>query len=160
MDFNSITAGIRMIGNSVTKLQISNEIVDLGTEAQKSFGLFIHKPQKESSDVGFMYSEVISIEVHIGDEFTGKTSLIMDIEGAFESVGTISEENFKTLVALNGASALLGIARGKIEAISSVIYNTGKITIPLVNMIEYYKEISKEKAKGKLNDNHSRDRSI
>ena len=61
------------------------------------------------------------------------------ITGAFLSKGKISEEDFKQLVAINGASALIGIARGKIESLSSSIFNNGKIVIPFVNVIDYYK---------------------
>ena len=39
---------------------------------------------------------------------------------------------------------LFGIARGKIEAISGNIFNNGKITIPFVNVIDYYKSMSNE----------------
>ena len=45
----------------------------------------------------------------------------------------------RKLVAINGASALIGIARGKIESLSSSIFNNGKIVIPFVNVIDYYK---------------------
>lgn len=49
-------------------------------------------------------------------------------------------DDFQPLVAVNGASALIGIARGKIESLSASIFNTGKIVIPFVNVIDYYKE--------------------
>lgn len=35
--------------------------------------------------------------------------------------------------------AVLDIARGKIESLSSSIFNNGKIVIPFVNVIDYYK---------------------
>lgn len=61
------------------------------------------------------------------------------LEGAFLSKGTAGDEAFKELVIVNGAAALIGIARGKIEAISANIFNNGKIVIPFVNVIDYYK---------------------
>ena len=36
----------------------------------------------------------------------------LSIEGAFASNGNIDDEMFKELVAVNGAAALIGIARG------------------------------------------------
>lgn len=47
-------------------------------------------------------------------------------------------EEFKGLVAINGAAALIGIARGKIESISANILNNGKILLPFINVLEYY----------------------
>jgi len=55
------------------------------------------------------------------------------------SQGTVSEDTFKELVIINGASAIVGIARGKIEAVSGNIFNNGKIVIPFVNIVDYYK---------------------
>ena len=43
---------------------------------------------------------------------------------------------------VNGAAALIGIARGKIEAITANIFNNGKIVIPFVNVIDYYRNLS------------------
>ena len=45
----------------------------------------------------------------------------------------------KQLVMVNGAAAVVGIARGKVEAITANIFNNGKIVIPFVNIIDYYK---------------------
>jgi hypothetical protein len=49
---------------------------------------------------------------------------------------------FKQLVAIKGAAALIGIARGKIENISSSIFDNGKIVIPFVNVVDYYKSLN------------------
>ena len=64
------------------------------------------------------------------------------IEGAFLSKENADEEAFKELVIVNGAAALIGIARGKIEAISAYIFNNGKVVIPFVNVIDYYRNLS------------------
>ena len=67
---------------------------------------------------------------------------IRDREGAFLSEGGIDEKNFKQLAGVNGAAAVIGIARGKIEAITSNIFNNGKITLPFVNVVDYYKSMT------------------
>lgn len=48
---------------------------------------------------------------------------------------------FEQLVAVNGAAAIIGIARGKIEAMTANIFNSGKVVIPFVNVIDYYKSL-------------------
>lgn len=65
----------------------------------------------------------------------------LSLEGAFLSQGSISEKKFKQLVAVNGAAAIIGIARGKIETLTANIFNNGKIVIPFVNVIDYYKSM-------------------
>ena len=42
----------------------------------------------------------------------------------------------------DGAAALISIARGKIESITSNIFDSGKVVIPFVNVIDYYKGLS------------------
>ena len=59
----------------------------------------------------------------------------------FLSDEEVELDTFKELVIINGAAALVGVARGKIEAISANIFNDGKIVIPFVNIIDYYKEM-------------------
>ena len=56
----------------------------------------------------------------------------------------ITEDEFIRLVSINGVASMIGIARGKIESISSSIYNNGKVVIPFVNVVEYYKELEKQ----------------
>lgn len=40
----------------------------------------------------------------------------------------------------NGSSTLYGIARAKMEVISAMILNNGKISLPMLNMFELLKE--------------------
>lgn len=48
------------------------------------------------------------------------------------------------MLSLNGSTILYSIARGKIESISSAIFEYGKIELPVVNMNQYFeKEASK-----------------
>ena len=81
----------------------------------------------------------IDFDIIINQSDNDNCNIHFTITGAFLSKGKISEEDFKQLVAINGASALIGIARGKIESLSSSIFNNGKIVIPFVNVIDYYK---------------------
>lgn len=66
----------------------------------------------------------------------------MSLEGAFVSEEGVDENTFKQLVEVNGAAAVIGIARGKIETITANIFNSGKVVIPFVNVIDYYKSVA------------------
>lgn len=61
------------------------------------------------------------------------------IGGGFFVTGYCFRDTFKEPVIINGASAIVGIAGGKIEAVSGNIFNNGKIVIPFVNIVDYYK---------------------
>lgn len=84
----------------------------------------------------------IDFEVEINQSESQTCKLQLVLEGAFLSERNMEEKQFKELVIVNGAAALIGVARGKIEAISANVFNNGKIVIPFVNVIDYYKEYS------------------
>ena len=86
----------------------------------------------------------IDFKVEIEQSEREKCTLQMSVEGAFVSKTDMDKEQFERLVAVNGATAIIGIARGKIEAVTANIFNDGKISIPFVNVINYYQSLLKE----------------
>lgn len=140
MELNLIATGIELLGASVAKLTVDNTIVDIENDAQRSFGMTINEPQFQNIEKQRNISQMtIDFDIIINQSDNDNCNIHFTITGAFLSKGKISEEDFKQLVAINGASALIGIARGKIESLSSSIFNNGKIVIPFVNVIDYYK---------------------
>ena len=133
MELNLIATGIELLGASVAKLTVDNTIVDIENDAQRSFGMTINEPQFQNIEkTKEIFSQMtIDFDIIINQSDNDNCNI--------HSKGKISEEDFKQLVAINGASALIGIARGKIESLSSSIFNNGKIVIPFVNVIDYYK---------------------
>lgn len=60
------------------------------------------------------------------------------IEGAFSAPSSIEEEVFKKLLLINGAAALYSIARSKVEGITAMTFQSGKLELPMVNIINFY----------------------
>lgn len=143
MELNKITSGVELLGTYVNDLSINNSIADIVKDAKRTFGLNISEPEFESKD-GSIYAQIgIEIEIEISQSEEQNCKIKFSIEGGFVSSGDIEEEVFKQRVAVSGAAALIGIARGKIETISASIFNSGKIVIPFVNVVDYYKSLSK-----------------
>lgn len=84
----------------------------------------------------------IDFVVEIEQSDNQKFKMEISLEGAFLSEEGVTKKASKQLVEVNGAAAIIGIARGKIEAITSNIFNNGKIVIPFVNVIDYYKSLA------------------
>lgn len=82
---------------------------------------------------------IIDFEVELEQTENQKFKMKMSLEGAFISEKGVDEKEFKQLVEVNGAAAIIGIARGRIEAITANIFNNGKVVIPFVNVIDYYR---------------------
>lgn len=141
MELNLIATGIELIGSTVKNLNIENNIVDIERDAKRSFGLCINEPMFEDTDNTLFAQMTIDFELGIKQTEKQECNIQFSIEGAFVSNGDVDEDKFKELVIVNGATALISIARGKIEAISANVFNNGKIVIPFVNVIDYYKKM-------------------
>lgn len=142
MELNLVAAGIELAGTTIKNISVENNIVDIEREAKRSFGLNISEPNFEEVEDGFFSQMTIDFVVEIEQSDDQKFKMEISLEGAFLSEEGVIEKAFKQLVEVNGAAAIIGIARGKIEAITSNIFNNGKIVIPFVNVIEYYKSLA------------------
>lgn len=142
MELNRIATGIKLVGTTIKEISVENNIVNVQKEAKRSFGLNINEPSFETIDEGFFAQMAIDFEVEIEQAEDRNFKLELSLEGAFLSEKDTEEEDFKQLVIINGAAALISIARGKIESITSNIFDSGKVVIPFVNVIDYYKGLS------------------
>ena len=142
MVLNRIATGIKLVGTTIKEISVENNIVNVQKEAKRSFGLNINEPSFENIDEGLFSQMAIDFEVEIEQAEDRNFKLELSLEGAFLSEKNTEEEDFKQLVIINGAAALISIARGKIESITSNIFDSGKVVIPFVNVIDYYKGLS------------------
>lgn len=142
MGLNYVVNDIELLGTTVRELNIENMIVDVEKGGKRNFGMCINEPKFQKTEEGLFGQLCIEFELEIVQPEDKVCKIQLSLEGAFLSERDIEDEKFKELVLVNGAAALIGIARGKIEAISANIFNNGKIVIPFVNVIDYYKEYS------------------
>lgn len=142
MKLNTIATGIELIGTTVKTLTIDNNIVDAERDGKRNFGININEPEFQKADNKYFAQILIDFEVEINQAEEQRCRIHLSIEGAFLSEENANVEVFKELVIVNGAAALIGIARGKLEAITANIFNNGKVVIPFVNVIDYYRNLS------------------
>ena len=67
----------------------------------------------------------------------------MSIEGCFNASSEFGEENFKNMLELNGIASLYSIARGFVQSTSSQTLLAGSVLLPLINVIEYSRNVNK-----------------
>ena len=114
MELNRIATGIKLVGTTIKEISVENNIVNVQKEAKRSFGLNINEPSFENIDEGLFSQMAIDFEVEIEQTEDRNFKLELSLEGAFLSEKNTEEEDFKQLVIINGAAALISIARGKI----------------------------------------------
>lgn len=144
MELNLIATGIELVGTTIKSISVENSIVDVEKEAKRNFGLNINEPCFENVEDGFFSQMTVDFKIEVEQSEEQKFKLEMSLEGAFLSTDEVDEKTFKQLVGVNGAAAIIGMARGKIEAITANIFNNGKVVIPFVNIIDYYKSMTED----------------
>lgn len=131
MDLNAISKNFYFINSHVTKVTLENSYVDFDESSTKN----IHMDVKTDSKLGLILM-CINVEAH---NKISHFQMDFCIEGNFENrYQFFNDEEFDELLHLNGASLLYSIARGKIESITANVFERGKITLPIINMVEYY----------------------
>lgn len=139
MDFNCILDDFSFVGTAIKEFHLDNELLVLDGSAEKKLAFDIINPIFEVKDEQRVGSIQIKIHLEIWHE-KKLTDMSMLIEGCFVSPISVDEELFKQYVLINGATALYGIARAKVESISATVFFDGKIVLPFINVIKYYEE--------------------
>ncbi|MFI3251978.1 MAG: hypothetical protein R3Y60_02490 [bacterium] len=137
MDINNSLSKFTYLGNSIKKLNIKNEIVNVIGEVSPSFDLdfnIIEVSKKESNLYGIILMD-LKVEINVNDNIS---KFEFQFEGAFTGV-EISENEFNEILMFNGAACLYSIARSKVENISSLTFNNYTIKLPMINMNQFIK---------------------
>ncbi len=142
MEYNTVAAGIELIATIIKNINVENSIGNIEKDAKRSLELNIVEPHIEKHEANYFAQLTIDFEIVIEQEDNQKFKMNLSIEGAFLSEEGIDEGKFNQLVGVNGAAALIGIARGKVESITANIFNEGKVVLPFVNVIDYYKSLT------------------
>ena len=142
MNLNQVVANLDFIASAVHVLNVNCKMFKISDANKREFSLDIKcsKPTvREDAKLGKL---LMQIKVSVMQENTDlePDTFELVLEGVFSSPATLSDDDFLGLLNVNGGASLYSIARAKIEAISSLTYVEGKILLPMVNIIQYYRE--------------------
>lgn len=147
MNVNEITSNFFYRGSSVKKCYIDNTVVSLGGDTHVDMELDVlstdiqHDPDCLQKSGRLLL--IVKGSIRSPSNELIKVNFELQVEGEFASPEDISDQQFTNMLWVSGTSALYGIARGKMEAISSLVFHQGKISFPLINVIEFLQEKSK-----------------
>lgn len=146
MNVNEITSNFFYRGSSVKKCYIENNVVSLGGDAHVDMELDVlsgdiqNEPDRLQKSGRLLLIAKGSIRSPSNELI--KVDFELQVEGEFACSEDVSDQKFTNMLWVSGTSALYGIARGKMEAISSLVFHQGKISFPLINVIDFLKEKS------------------
>ncbi len=128
----------QMLGNRIISINVDNSLFNLDEEniAQKTFDYSteigeILRDEKENELLGTVRLSVF-IDVE-GTQEEQKYSFDLTLEGCFSTTIDTSEEEFKTMLKINGSAALFSIARSFVISTSAQTCLSGQLILPMIN---------------------------
>lgn len=140
VNMNFVSADLEFLGSSIKRLDIKNSLVNLSPDVKLSFGIDtiienIEMDSELNKRIGKMLLKV-EIKAKVPKQ-NNKSSFSLEIEGCF---ATTEEDKFINMLYINGGSCLYSIARTIILNVSAQTYKNGKLTLPMINMVEFMNE--------------------
>ena len=137
MNINNHLAEFQFIGKSIKELSVTNDFPNTNdTDAfSRSIDVdynIVNISEKNNQKTALMH---LIVNVNLSRD-NNSTDIKYVVEGCFTAPNEISEEEFITMLSVNGCTALYSVARADISSISSHIFNSGKILLPMVNVWE------------------------
>lgn len=86
---------------------------------------------------------ILDGDMQIQNAPDAKCTYHLVLEGEFSTDNTVDDQKFIDALWINGSTVLYGIARAKLETISTSLFHEGKISLPMINMLELIRSQSK-----------------
>lgn len=141
-------APLEMEHSYISECEFNNRIISIGADATLTNQAEVAVSNIYTNDTDTKKLGSIRITVSGKLQVESNSEAYCDykvvVEGEFSASKEKSNEEFEKLLWFNGASVLYSIARAKLETITAMIFANGKISLPLVNMVELVKQQSAE----------------
>ncbi len=142
MDAKKFVADFQLVGNTIRSLTVKNPVLvhlDDNCEYKRTLDISHEIVNISHEDFGLLGVVKLSVKTSIGDE-NGKLGINIVIEGAFTSKNA-TEEQFATMLSINGIAALYSVVRSIVLGISAQSLTSGTIMLPMINVYQYSKKV-------------------
>ena len=148
MDAKQYEADLQYKGSFITECSFENNLIDAVAHAVLSHQIAVsvselvpcNDPNLKSAYVRLILDGTYSLK----NEKDASCKYHMVINGSFCIDKNVSDDEFIKKLWYNGSTMLYSIARSRMEVMSSMVLNNGKILLPMVNMYELLKAQSAE----------------
>ncbi|MDR0890435.1 MAG: hypothetical protein LBM28_07345 [Oscillospiraceae bacterium] len=149
LEINKISAKLTFVNSIIETFQMKNSVFHLDDSAKKGFGMDVGVVDIFSKDSHWYGSVLLKVGVRIEANSPNETvadienadfDVEMQVRGIFSAADDMPEEEFIKMLHLNGVTCVYSIARAKMEQITAAAFATGKIVLPMINILEFYKE--------------------
>lgn len=139
-----INAQIELVESFISECSFSNRLISLGSDAILTNNAEIAVSNVYMSNDGTKKNGrvrvIVSGNLAVENVPDASCDYKMTVEGTFSTDKETNDEKFLELLWVNGSAVLYGITRAKMEVLSTTVFEAGKITLPLINMVEFIKK--------------------
>ena len=143
METKNFEPVFQMVANGIAELSVENTLINHydTQDLNRDFSCGINDLSIETHDEYKSGGMHFFVNVAVGDKEDSQKSfnLKLVLFGIFKTSVDMTDKDFEGRIKVNGSAALYSIARGIIINISSQAFVEGKITLPLVNFVEFSK---------------------
>lgn len=156
---NETVSDFQLVESFISECQFQNRLIALGGDtvltnhAEVAVSKQILNAEK-TMRLGYVR---VSIDgcLEVQENKDARCDFKLVVEGEFTVPVSCSEEKFNQQLWINGTSVLYGIVRAKMEVLSSTVFGKGKITLPLINMIDFVNKQNEEVRKNLSNSSNT-----
>lgn len=145
MDAKNYESEFKFLGNSIRKLDINNDFINIDpTKCDNTLDICHKIVELKNSDNEFFGMIQLIINASLINE-NEKYEINLISEGAFSLPNeSFSEKTFKDMMNTSGIACLYSIARSFIISTTSQTVVEGNIILPLINVLQYSKDLNEE----------------
>lgn len=144
MAANQYDSALQYRDSFITECNITNNIINIGSKAELNHQVEVAvsdpvRDEKTQEKVGYVRLILDgTYKTEKSEDACCKYHMI--VQGSFAVKDSMSDTDFVKMLWFNGSATMYGIARAKMEVISTTVLNNGKISLPMINMLEVLKE--------------------
>ena len=142
---NKYLAAFQYVGSRISDCKIKNGflVIDNTKELKRSIDVSHRIQSIDIVENETVISGVIEVNIKVTLS-SGKQrySISLSIEGCFEAPAEMGEEDFRTMLQVNGITSLYSIARGFVQSTTSQTLLSGNVLLPMFNVAAYSKDLN------------------
>ena len=154
MNLNKVASDLVFLGCSIKEIKSKNNIVNLAPDAKINIGMNVSvkhieegNPQNGATPLCGYIQLDLDLDITAPENKQLKCKFKIGIEGCF-TAEALNRESFEKMLIINGGTTLYSIARSQILDFTSNMFMTGKVLLPLINMVEFFEEMKSQEDKG------------
>lgn len=136
IETKELLSDFTFVCSDVIKLNIENNLSTYNGDnsLSRNFAIDYDITNVDKADDNLYGTVILHLNMFIHNEQETFMKIMADIKGVFKSSAETETQTFEKMLELNGVTALYGVSRGIITAISSIAFPSEVIRLPMLNI--------------------------